>query len=106
MQSHPIERFDPLLRELARFGLVVRDDSSGELPWHLTDEAQARLVEISVRNVKPVVPEKLVYMNHLCSDCQRRGLTRLNGGRYLCDSCSTKPVTEPETLVAPSATAS
>lgn len=104
MPSHPIERFDPLLRELARFGLVVRDETGSELPWALSTEAQARLRELLVRHDQRVVPEKLVYLNHLCADCHKRGLTRLRDDRYLCDACIGVLATSTET-VAPSATA-
>lgn len=86
--NHPIESFDPLLRDLASYGLVVRDDSDGDVSWHLTDEAQDRLSQILRHRLEPMVPEKLVYFDHLCAACRMRGLTRLRDGLYLCESCA------------------
>ena len=102
MPSHPIERFDALLRELARFGLVVRDEGATGIPWALSTEAQTRLGELLMRNDQKVLPEELVYLSHKCADCHRRGLTRLREGRYLCERCAGGTQT-PAEVIAPSA---
>jgi hypothetical protein len=83
-----IDNFDPLLRDLASFGLVVRVEnaSSGD-SWKLTDEAQQRLDQLLEHHTESVVPEKLIYFDHLCADCRTRAPTRLADGVYLCASC-------------------
>jgi hypothetical protein len=101
----PIERFDPLLRELARYALVVRDEAD-DVSWRLSEAAQARLDELLGHGVEPVLPEKLVYLSHHCADCHTRALTRLRDGRYLCDACASSLAPTPEVVTAPSATAS
>ncbi len=86
--NHPIESFDPLLRDLAAYGLLVHEETDGEISWHLTEKAQERLTQILRHRLEPMLPEKLVYFDHLCADCRMRGLTRLRDGLYLCESCA------------------
>jgi ribosomal protein L37AE/L43A len=82
-----IETFDPLLRDLVSWGLAV-PGPSGDGTWLLVEGAQHRLAELAARS--PVLAEgQLVYLDHRCGRCGRSGLTRLERGAYLCDSCRT-----------------
>jgi hypothetical protein len=103
--THPMERFDPLLRELARFGLIAREGTESEHSWILSAQAQERLDELLANGGEPVLPEKLVYLSRLCAECHTRALTRLREGRYLCEACVSK-LPAPQAVPAPSATAS
>jgi hypothetical protein len=87
-ERHPyrIENFDPLLRDLVAWDLVVRADGDPGSSWRLTDAAQSRLDEI-IRPESRFDHEDLVYLDHLCADCRFRGITRLHDGIYLCSTC-------------------
>jgi len=82
--SYPIERFDPLLRNLVTWDLVTR----GTRPrsWRLTEVAQRRLDELAGSS-SPVRTEQMVYFNHRCAHCHLPVRTRVYDGLYLCDSC-------------------
>ena len=82
--SYPIERFDPLLRNLVTWDLVTR----GTRPrfWRLTEVAQRRLDELA-GSPSPVRTEQMVYFNHRCADCHLPVRTKVHAGLYLCDSC-------------------
>jgi hypothetical protein len=34
-----------------------------------------------------VAPERLVYFDHRCAECQLRRVTRLHQGVYVCETC-------------------
>jgi hypothetical protein len=84
-RSYRIETFDPLLRDLVVWGLVMKTEAEVGL-WQLTDAAQRRLDEIAERT-RPLPPDQLVYLDRLCADCRLRGRTRLCDGVYLCEEC-------------------
>ncbi len=90
-RSYRIETFDPLLRDLAAWGLVERSPTAERPAWHLSAEAQRRLDEL-VRPAEPLSVERLVYLDHLCAGCHQRGPTRLRQGAYLCDDCAQRHV--------------
>ncbi len=98
-RSYPIERFDPLLRDLVTWDLVNR----GTRPhsWKLTDAAQRRLEEL-VGWSAPVATEQMVYLDHRCADCQQHVRTRIHDGLYLCDGCAERRAT-PSAAVIPAA---
>lgn len=89
-----IQNFDPLLRDLIAWGLVVRTETDGESSWQLVDVVQRRLSELT-RGNGPVGEHRLVYLDHKCADCNVRGLTRLVDGVYLCTSCFERRGQEP-----------
>ena len=94
-KQYPIERFDPLLRNLVGFDLVVRSSAAQRGSWRLTDAAQRRLDEL-VGSLDPISAEQMVYLDHQCADCHLHVRTRVHDGLYLCDSCidrRTTPVT-------------
>ena len=90
-RSYRIETFDPLLRDLVVWGLVVKTEAEAGL-WQLTDAAQRRLDEIAERT-RPLPPDQLVYLDRLCADCRFRGRTRLCDGVYLCEECAQRRTT-------------
>jgi len=55
--------------------------------WKLSDDAQRRLEQLFERNAERVVPEKLIYFDHLCAVCRTRAPTRLSEGVYICAAC-------------------
>jgi ribosomal protein L37AE/L43A len=85
-RNYPIETFDPLLRDLVAWDLVVHIETAAGCSWRLTDAVESRLTEI-VSRARFASGEQLVYLNHRCGDCRLRGLTRLVEGAYLCDAC-------------------
>ena len=87
-KTHPIERFDSLLRDLVGWGLVERQDADSETttPWQLVRDAQHRLDELLLRGRVPGA-EADFYLDHLCAVCHQRGLTKQHGGSYLCEGC-------------------
>jgi len=96
-RTYPIENFDPLLRDLVAWGLVIPSEMKTKTTWRLTDAAQQRLNQI-VRHRGPLSADHMVYLDRLCADCHFRGRTRLYEGLYLCDAClkvRVAPVPEP-----------
>jgi hypothetical protein len=85
-RHYPIETFDPLLRDLVGWGLVERPDSSPGTPWQLVATAQQRLDEL-VSPTQVAGAGADVYLDRRCADCRQRGLTRLHGESYVCDTC-------------------
>lgn len=83
MEEHPIERFDPLLRNLLSWGLVERNADGG---WCLRPETHERLDLLAHVTGNDVVSE-VVYFGHNCAGCRTSGMTRLRDGVYLCDPC-------------------
>lgn len=83
MEEHPIERFDPLLRNLLSWGLVERTAEGG---WRLRPETHARLDRLAHVTDRAEASE-IVYFGHSCASCRSSGMTRLRDGVYLCDSC-------------------
>lgn len=82
MNGHPIERFDPLIRNLLAWGLV-EDTPDG---WRLEADVAARLSQLRTLTQRDV-PSQVVYFGHACAVCKSNGMTRLHEGRYLCDAC-------------------
>ena len=83
MDEHPIERFDPLLRNMLAWHLV---EETGEGGWALRPEVAARLTLLA-EYTKGDDASEIVYFGHVCAGCRSNGLTRLRDGRYLCDDC-------------------
>jgi len=86
-RTYPVKTFDPLLRDLVAWDLVVHTETEAGSSWRLTEAVQSRLDEI-VSRVRFSPNGPLVYLDHRCADCQRRGLTRLLDGVYLCEACA------------------
>jgi hypothetical protein len=83
MDEHPIERFDPLLRNMLAWHLVEETDGGG---WALRPDVADRLDRLA-RYTKGDQPSEIVYFGHVCAGCRSSGLTRLRDGQYLCDDC-------------------
>jgi len=97
----PVERFDPLLRDLVAWGLVTPTTGAAKASWRLTDAAQRRLGEL-VKPARPLNPDQLVYLDHHCAQCRVRTRTRLRDGLYLCDDCLARQLgTPPQGEVLP-----
>jgi hypothetical protein len=96
-RDYPIETFDPLLRDLVGWRLVERQDGSAGTPWQLVSAAQRRLDELFP--TEGAGARAVVYLDRHCADCHQRGLTRLEGESYLCDSCSAQRQEQPQALV-------
>lgn len=84
MADHPIERFDPLLRNLLTFGLVQQDASGA---WRLTDDAARRLDWLATLDQRSRTSGVVIYFGHNCAGCHEAGPTRRHEDRYLCDPC-------------------
>ena len=82
MNGHPIEQFDPLLRNMLAWNLV--DESGGG--WTLRPEVAERLSTLA-KYTRRSEPSEVVYFGHTCVGCRSNGLTRLRDGQYLCDDC-------------------
>lgn len=83
MDSHPpIERFDPLLRNMLSWNLVHETDAG----WELRPEVAERLAGLA-RYTKHDAPSEVVYFGHNCAGCRSNGLTRFRDGQFLCDDC-------------------
>lgn len=83
MDEHPIERFDPLLRNMLAWQLV---EENHEGTWSLRPEVARRLkhlVDVSRRTDA----SEIVYFGHACASCHSSGMTRLRDGMYYCDAC-------------------
>lgn len=83
MEEHPIERFDPLLRNLLSWGLVERAAEGG---WRLRPEVHDRLNRLA-HVADAADTSQIVYFGHACAGCRSSGMTRLRDGVYLCDRC-------------------
>ncbi len=87
VQGHyPIERFDPLLRDLVGWGLVERRETKTRTTWQLVPDAQRRLDELASPAPGPATGADF-YFGRLCANCHQRALTRLHGDSYMCDKC-------------------
>jgi len=84
--GYPVERFDPLLRNLVAFDLVVKNGVGRRPSWRLSDAAQRRLDELT-GSAGPTSAEHMVYLDHRCADCRQRLPTRVHEGLYLCENC-------------------
>ncbi|HVC14655.1 MAG TPA: hypothetical protein VND62_07325 [Acidimicrobiales bacterium] len=82
MSDHPIERFDPLLRNMLSWNLLERTDRGWDLRPEVADRLNS-LAKITTRDE----PTEVVYFGHTCVGCKSNGLTRLRDGQYLCDDC-------------------
>ena len=83
MDDHPIEQFDPLLRNMLAWDLVQETDDGR---WALRPDVAERLSALT-RYTKRSEPSEVVYFGHTCAGCKSNGLTRLRDGTYLCDEC-------------------
>jgi ribosomal protein L37AE/L43A len=81
--DHPIDRFDPLLRNMLAWDLVVENEDGS---WTLRPEVVERLRRLA-SYTKPHEPSEVVYFGHNCAKCRSTGLTRFRDGVYLCDEC-------------------
>ncbi len=97
--DYPIDRFDPLLRDLAGWGLVERRATKTRATWQLAPAAQRRLEELLPAS-QMVSPQAVVYLDRLCAECHQRELTRLHGDLYVCDRCWATRQTRRNTVVA------
>jgi hypothetical protein len=91
MDDHPIERFDPLLRNLLGWGLV---EEGGDGKWVLKTEASERLGSLARLARRPET-SAVVYFGHFCAQCHASKPTRLLEGRFLCDACRRAAVEDP-----------
>jgi hypothetical protein len=89
MEKHPLERFDPLLRNMLAWGLV-EEGPDGQ--WVLRSEVGQRLARLAQLTHRAET-SAIVYFGHPCASCQASGATRLCEGRYLCDECRQAPAT-------------
>jgi hypothetical protein len=83
---YPITHFDPLLRDLVRWNLVVKTGTTRRASWRLVDDAGQRLNQLMEASV-PVAADQILYFDRLCADCHFRVQTRVRDGLHLCDSC-------------------
>ncbi|MDA8318048.1 MAG: hypothetical protein M0010_23205 [Actinomycetota bacterium] len=83
MDEHPIEQFDPLLRNMLTWDLV---QETGDGRWDLRPDVAERLATLA-RYTNRSEPSEVVYFGHVCAGCKSNGLTRLRDGMYLCDEC-------------------
>lgn len=86
MDEHPINKFDPLLRNMLAWGLVEQGPDGD---WALRREAADRLNHLSDITRRPEA-SATVYFGHLCAVCHSNGATRIYEGRHLCDTCRRK----------------
>lgn len=89
MQKYPVERFDPLLRDLLAFGLIEAE--SGD-HWALAPEVQQRLTALLAAQ-RPSAAVML-HFGFACARCHASGITRLHEGEHLCDACIEQVVAE------------
>jgi hypothetical protein len=82
----PIDRFDPLLRDLLTWGLIVRSTTGEASRWTLAEAAEERLCELAA-GADPGPPEMVVRLGRRCATCQARRPTWLRAGVYICESC-------------------
>lgn len=84
--GYDIRLFDPLLRDLVTWGLVVAKDGEPTGRWELVEAAQRRIDEVA-RPARQVGRERMIYLDHRCASCRTRRTTQLRGDRYLCEEC-------------------
>jgi hypothetical protein len=89
---YPITHFDPLLRDLVRWDLVVKTGTTRRASWRLVDDAQRRLNQLMEASV-PVAADRILYFDRLCADCHFRVQTRVRDGVHLCDPCFARRAT-------------
>ena len=83
MNDHPIEQFDPLLRNMLAWDLVQETEDGR---WDLRPHVAERLASLATY-AKRSEPSEVVYFGHPCARCKSNGLTRLRDGQYVCDEC-------------------
>lgn len=83
MNGHPVEQFDPLLRNMIAWNLV--EESEGGT-WELRPEVAERLSSLAVYT-RHSQPTEVVYFGRVCAGCKSNGLTRMKDGQYVCDDC-------------------
>jgi hypothetical protein len=83
MDDHPIERFDPLLRNMLAWGLV---EEAADGTWRLRPEVGERLGSLARLTHRPETAA-VVYFGHFCGQCHASGPTWRLEGRYLCEAC-------------------
>jgi hypothetical protein len=82
----PVETFDALLRDLVTWNLVVPRPQDGAEAWELVPRAQQRLAELT-RGRGPWPVERTAYLGRRCADCNRRQVTWMRHGEYVCEEC-------------------
>jgi hypothetical protein len=105
---YPIDRFDPLLRDLLWWGLVrpgrppagAGRSGAGTGHWVLSEEAQRRLTELAPRLSQPQT-DRVLYLDRMCTECHQRVPTRLVDGLFLCDACRRRAQAGPAPDPAP-----
>lgn len=78
----PLARFDVLLRDLLSFGLAVQADDGG---WHFAPGVDERLTELAASQRPSARP--VLRFGTSCAGCHATRVTRLHGGRHLCEEC-------------------
>lgn len=78
----PVERFDPLLRDLLCYDLVVETEPGH---WHLRAPFAARLAALAVGQRPTTAPVLRIGVS--CASCHVATVTRLHEGRFLCEAC-------------------
>jgi hypothetical protein len=82
----PIKTFDPLLRDLLHWGLLVRAEDPSGTHWQLAERTEQRLNDLA-SETRAFSAERMVFLDHSCGECGLRRLTRLRDSRYICDAC-------------------
>ncbi|MGA2528208.1 MAG: hypothetical protein ABSG36_03485 [Acidimicrobiales bacterium] len=82
----PVETFDALLRDLVTWNLVVAVERDGTQAWELAARAQQRLAELT-RGRGPWPAERTAYLGRRCAECNRREVTWMRYGEYICEQC-------------------
>lgn len=83
MEEHPIERFDPLLRNMLAWRLVHEEPDG---TWSLPPDVCERLTSLAELTRRPE-SSAVVYFGHVCAECRTSGATRRYEGRFVCDAC-------------------
>lgn len=78
----PVERFDALLRDLVHYDLVTEE---GPGQWRLRPAVESRLAQLATGQRAGSTPDLRIGVS--CMGCHALAVTRLHGGRYLCDDC-------------------
>jgi ribosomal protein L37AE/L43A len=88
-EQAPVNKFDPLLRDLLYWGLLAQVDDVNGHHWQLAERAELRLDEITAESNAFAI-ERMVYLDHRCDICGFRRLTRVRDSRYVCDECGAR----------------